>query len=171
MDEIIVGFGKLFGEGVNVSLILLLEFGEKEGFIIKNFDGFVGYIEWGEGDDIVGVFCYVDVVLSGDGWMSDLFLVDICNGWIYVRGVIDDKGLMMVVFYVLKIVKDMNLLLFKCVRIIIGIDEESDWRCVEYYFKYEEMLMLGFVFDVDFLIINVEKGIIDILLFILYCLN
>lgn len=107
MDELIVGFGWLFGEGVGDCLILLLEFGEKEGFIVKNFDGYVGYIEWGMGDEIVGVLCYVDVVLFGDGWMSDLFLVDIRDGWIYVRGVIDDKGLIMVVFYVLKIVKDM----------------------------------------------------------------
>lgn len=45
---------------------------------------------------------------------------------------------------------------------IIGMDEESDWRCVDYYFNYEEMLIMGFVFDVDFFIIFVEKGIIDV---------
>ncbi|TDH74813.1 dipeptidase PepV, partial [Acinetobacter baumannii] len=47
------------------------------------------------------------------------------------------------------------------VRIIIGTDEESDWRCVEHYFKHEEMPTLGFAPDADFPIINAEKGIID----------
>lgn len=71
MDETTAGPGKPFGEGVNASLTSLLELGEKEGFTTKNLDGFAGHIEWGEGDDIVGVLCHVDVVPPGDGWTSD----------------------------------------------------------------------------------------------------
>jgi hypothetical protein len=33
-----------FGEGVNASLTSLLEFGEKEGFTVKNLDGYAGHI-------------------------------------------------------------------------------------------------------------------------------
>ncbi len=44
---------------------------------------------------------------------------------------------------------------------IIGTDEESDWRCVDHYFKHEEMPTLGFAPDADFPIINAEKGIAD----------
>lgn len=161
MDETTAGPGKPFGEGVNASLTSLLELGEKEGFTTKNLDGFAGHIEWGEGDDIVGVLCHVDVVPPGDGWTSDPFSADIRNGRIYARGAIDDKGPTMAAFYALKIVKDMNLPLSKRVRIIIGTDEESDWRCVEHYFKHEEMPTLGFAPDADFPIINAEKGIID----------
>lgn len=94
--------------------------------------------------------------------MIFVYSVDICDGKIFVCGVIDDKGLMMVVYYVMKIVKELGLFFFKCVCMIIGIDEESNWKCVDYYFKNEEMLIIGFVLDVDFLIINVEKGIFDI---------
>ncbi|MCC2928063.1 dipeptidase PepV [Bacillus sp. LBG-1-113] len=161
MDETTAGPGKPFGEGVNASLTSLLELGEKEGFTTKNLDGFAGHIEWGEGEDIVGVLCHVDVVPPGDGWTSDPFSADIRNGRIYARGAIDDKGPTMAAFYALKIVKDMNLPLSKRVRIIIGTDEESDWRCVEHYFKHEEMPTLGFAPDADFPIINAEKGIID----------
>jgi succinyl-diaminopimelate desuccinylase len=161
MDESTAGPGKPFGEGVNASLTSLLELGEKEGFTTKNLDGFAGHIEWGEGEDIVGVLCHVDVVPPGDGWTSDPFSADIRNGRIYARGAIDDKGPTMAAFYALKIVKDMNLPLSKRVRIIIGTDEESDWRCVEHYFKHEEMPTLGFAPDADFPIINAEKGIID----------
>lgn len=139
MDETTAGPGKPFGEGVNASLTSLLELGEKEGFTTKNLDGFAGHIEWGEGDDIIGVLCHVDVVPPGDGWTSDPFSAEIRNGRIYARGAIDDKGPTMAAFYALKIVKDMNLPLSKRVRMIIGTDEESDWRCVEHYFKHEEM--------------------------------
>ena len=44
---------------------------------------------------------------------------------------------------------------------IIGTDEESDWRCVDHYFKHEEMPTVGFAPDADFPIIFAEKGISD----------
>lgn len=44
---------------------------------------------------------------------------------------------------------------------IIGTDEESDWRCVDHYFKHEAMPQIGFAPDADFPIIHAEKGIID----------
>ena len=55
----------------------------------------------------------------------------------------------------------MVLPLKKRVRMIIGTDEESDWRCVNHYFEQEEMPTLGFAPDADFPIINAEKGIAD----------
>lgn len=161
MDESTAGPGRPFGEGVNASLTSLLEFGKKEGFTVKNLDGYAGHIEWGTGDEIVGVLCHVDVVPPGDGWTSDPFSADIRDGRIYARGAIDDKGPTMAAFYALKIVKDMQLPLSKRVRIIIGTDEESDWRCVDHYFKHEKMPDIGFAPDADFPIINAEKGIID----------
>ncbi|MGM9957287.1 MAG: Sapep family Mn(2+)-dependent dipeptidase, partial [Peribacillus sp.] len=47
------------------------------------------------------------------------------------------------------------------VRMIIGTDEESDWRCVDRYFEVEEMPTMGFAPDADFPIISAEKGIWD----------
>lgn len=161
MDESTARPGQPFGSGINECLTSLLDFGSKEGFTVKNLDGYAGHIEWGTGDEIVGVLCHVDVVPPGDGWTSDPFSADIREGRIYARGAIDDKGPTMAAFYALKIVKDMQLPLSKRVRIIIGTDEESDWRCVEHYFKHEKMPDIGFAPDADFPIINAEKGIID----------
>ncbi|MDS9996710.1 dipeptidase PepV [Bacillus atrophaeus] len=161
MDEQTAAAGMPFGKGVNECLTSLLSLGEKEGFTTKNVDGYAGHIEWGQGEEIVGVLCHVDVVPPGDGWTSDPFSADIRDGRIYARGAIDDKGPTMAAFYALKIVKDMQLPLSKRVRIIIGTDEESDWRCVEHYFKHEDMPTVGFAPDADFPIINAEKGIID----------
>ncbi|GLF90190.1 putative dipeptidase YtjP [Bacillus safensis] len=153
--------GKPFGEKVDDALQYMLKKGEDEGFIVKNVDGYAGHIEYGEGKDIVGVLCHVDVVPAGDGWTTPPFSADIRENKIFARGAIDDKGPTMAAFYALKILKDSGMQLSKKIRMIIGTDEESDWRCVDHYFKHEAMPQIGFAPDADFPIIHAEKGIID----------
>lgn len=147
------------GEGVKKALLFMLEKGEKDGFKTKNLDHLAGHIEHGEGDGLVGVLCHVDVVPEGDGWTYDPFGAEIHDGKLYGRGAIDDKGPTIASYYALKIVKELGLKLSKRVRIIIGTDEESNWRCVDHYFKHEEMPDCGFAPDADFPIIHAEKGI------------
>ncbi len=149
------------GEGVKEALDFMLDLGEKDGFTAKNVGNLAGHLEFGEGEEIVGVLCHVDVVPEGDGWTSDPFDAEIRDGKIFARGAIDDKGPTMAAYYAMKIVKEMELPLSKRVRMIIGTDEESDWRCVEHYFKHEEMPSMGFAPDADFPIIYAEKGISD----------
>ncbi|MEC1352447.1 dipeptidase PepV [Bacillus sonorensis] len=161
LDEETAGPDKPFGEGIHKCLTALLKKGEANGFTVKNLDGYAGHIEWGKGDEIIGVLCHIDVVPPGDGWISDPFAADIRDGRIYARGALDDKGPTMAAFHALKIVKELNLPLSKRIRLIIGTDEESDWRCVEHYFKHEEMPSAGFAPDADFPIIYAEKGLID----------
>ncbi|MGG0594922.1 dipeptidase PepV [Bacillus altitudinis] len=153
--------GKPFGEKVDEALQYMLKKGQDEGFKVKNVDGYAGHIEYGEGEDIVGVLCHVDVVPAGDNWTTPPFSADIRENKIFARGAIDDKGPTMAAFYALKMLKDAGLPLSKKIRIIIGTDEESDWRCVDHYFKHEAMPQIGFAPDADFPIIHAEKGIID----------
>lgn len=149
------------GEGVKEALDFLLQLGEKDGFIPKNVGNLAGHLEFGQGEEIVGVLCHVDVVPEGDGWSSDPYGAEIREGKIYARGAIDDKGPTMAAYYAMKIVKESGLPLNKRVRMIIGTDEESDWRCVDHYFEHEEMPAMGFAPDADFPIIYAEKGIAD----------
>lgn len=149
------------GTGVKEALEFLLELGEKDGFTAKNVGNLAGHLEFGQGDEIVGILCHVDVVPEGDGWTSDPFGAEIRDGKIFARGAIDDKGPTMAAYYAMKIVKELGLPLNKRVRMIIGTDEESNWRCVDHYFKHEEMPAMGFAPDADFPIIYAEKGIAD----------
>lgn len=161
LDESTKGPGAPFGKGIQEALHYLLEKGKKDGFKIRNLDGYAAHIEMGEGEEIVGILCHIDVVPEGDGWSSDPFAAEIRDGKIYARGALDDKGPTMSIYYAMKILKELGLPLNKRVRMIIGTDEESDWRCVEHYFKHEQMPTIGFAPDADFPIINAEKGIID----------
>jgi succinyl-diaminopimelate desuccinylase len=149
------------GKGVKEALDFMLTLGEKDGFIPKNVGNLAGHLEFGEGEELLGILCHVDVVPEGDGWASDPFAAEIREGKIFARGAIDDKGPTMAAYYAMKIVKDLGLPVNKRIRMIIGTDEESDWRCVDHYFEKEEMPTLGFAPDADFPIINAEKGIAD----------
>ncbi|PDZ83728.1 dipeptidase PepV [Bacillus toyonensis] len=154
--------GAPFGEGVEKALSFMLHKGELEGFSSENLEGYAGHLEMGKGEELVGILCHVDVVPEGDGWTTPAYSADIREGKIFARGAIDDKGPTMAAYYAMKIVKELGLPLSKRVRMILGTDEESNWKCVDHYFKNEEMPTIGFAPDADFPIINAEKGISDI---------
>ncbi|WP_019243933.1 MULTISPECIES: dipeptidase PepV [Bacillus] len=149
------------GKGIQEALQFMLNKGKEDGFTTKDVEHLAGHIEMGSGNDILGVLCHVDVVPEGDGWSSDPYGAEIRDGKIYARGALDDKGPTMGAYYAMKIVQELGLPLSKRVRMILGTDEESDWRCVDTYFKHEEMPQLGFAPDADFPIIFAEKGIWD----------
>ena len=149
------------GKGIQEALQYMLKKGREDGFKTKDVKHLAGHIEMGEGEEILGVLCHVDVVPEGDGWSSDPFGAEIRDGKIYARGALDDKGPTMAAYYGMKIVQELGLPISKRVRLILGTDEESDWRCVDTYFEHEEMPQLGFAPDADFPIIFAEKGIWD----------
>ncbi|MFS0780506.1 dipeptidase PepV [Bacillus sp. 1P06AnD] len=161
MDEENATLEAPLGQGVQEALQYMLTKGKQDGYAVKDVEHLAGHIEMGQGEDILGILCHVDVVPEGDGWSSDPFGAEIRDGKIFARGALDDKGPTMAAYYAMNIVKDLGLHLSKRVRMIIGTDEESDWRCVDTYFAKEEMPTLGFAPDADFPIIFAEKGIWD----------
>ncbi|MBS4173869.1 dipeptidase PepV [Bacillus sp. FJAT-49736] len=149
------------GVGIKEALQYLLNLGEKDGFTAKNVGNLAGHLEMGKGKELVGILCHVDVVPEGDGWSVDPYGGVVKDDKIFARGSSDDKGPTMAAYYAMKIVKELGVPLEKRVRMIIGTDEESDWRCVSHYFTHEEMPDMGFAPDADFPIIYAEKGISD----------
>ena len=95
-----------FGEECNNILNYILDLGKSMGFRTKNIDGYCGYIEFGEGEKLLGIIGHLDVVPSGDGWMTPPFYATIKNGKIYGRGAIDDKGPVIASLYAMKAIKD-----------------------------------------------------------------
>jgi succinyl-diaminopimelate desuccinylase len=96
------------GKGVKEALDFMLKLGEKDGFIPKNVGNLAGHLEFGEGKELLGILCHVDVVPEGDGWSSDPFAAEIRDGKIFARGALDDKGPTMAAYYAMKIVKELN---------------------------------------------------------------
>jgi len=162
LDEENKGEGAPFGIGIKEALDFTLAKCEAYGMEVKNVDGYAGHAEIGQGEDLVGILCHLDVVPEGDNWTYPPYEAQIVDGKIYARGSIDDKGPTMAAIHALKLIKDLDLKLNKRVRLIVGTDEESGWADMDYYFKKEEMPAIGFAPDADFPIIITEKGIANI---------
>ncbi len=152
-----------FGAKPLEALNHMLQEGEKEGFLTKNVDNMAGHIEMGEGEEILGILCHVDVVPEGKGWTYPPYEGVVANDRVYGRGAIDDKGPTIAAWNAMKLVKESGIELSKRVRLIIGADEESGFRCMKRYFEKEEMPDMGFAPDADFPIINAEKGIANLI--------
>jgi len=148
-----------FGKEVKRALDWFLDKGRENGYKVKNVDNIAGHLEIGQGEELLGILGHVDVVPIGEGWTKDPFGGVIENGKLFGRGAIDDKGPTIAAWTALNMVKDAGYEFNKRVRLIIGTDEESGFRCVENYFQKEEMPTMAFAPDADFPIINAEKGI------------
>jgi len=151
-----------FGEECKNALDYTLNLAQQLGFRTKNLDGYCGYIEFGEGEEILGIIGHLDVVpaLVEDGWTTPPFEPNIRDNKIFGRGSIDDKGPVIASLYAMKAVFDSEKKLNKRVRLILGLNEEaSSWKCVKHYKKIgEEMPTLGFSPDANFPCIYAEKG-------------
>ncbi|HSP21904.1 MAG TPA: dipeptidase PepV [Planococcus sp. (in: firmicutes)] len=153
-----------FGKDVKEALDWFLDKGAARGYEVKNVANVAGHIETGSGEELLGILGHVDVVPAGAGWTKDPFGGIVENGRLYGRGAIDDKGPTIAAWAALNMVKDSGFEFTKRVRLIIGTDEESGFRCVERYFETEEMPNIAFAPDADFPIINAEKGIAALVL-------
>ncbi len=150
-----------FGYKVREALDYMLKLGERDGYQTKDVQHVAGHLEFGDGKESIGILCHVDVVPAGSGWTSPPFKPETREGKLFARGAIDDKGPTIAAYWAMNIVKELCPSLSKRVRMIIGTDEESSWRCVDTYFKKEEMPLMGFAPDAVFPIIYAEKGIAD----------
>jgi succinyl-diaminopimelate desuccinylase len=139
----------------------MLALGQKEGFQTKNCDGYCGYIEMGQGQEMIAILTHLDTVSVGDGWSVPPFDLTILDDKAYGRGILDDKGPAMVSLYAMKALKDRNL--NRRIRLILGGDEESgEWQCMERYKQSEESPLYSFSPDSGFPAIFAEKGIMNV---------
>lgn len=150
-----------FGQSAKKALDYVLDLGERLGFRTKNIDNYCGYIEFGEGETLVGIIGHLDVVPSGDGWDTPPFEATIKSGKIFGRGAIDDKGPVIASLYAMKAIKD-NQKVNSRVRLILGVNEEKGWKCIKHYKEKEEWPTIGFSPDADFPCIYAEKGILTV---------
>ncbi|MFA9413227.1 dipeptidase PepV [Streptococcus sp. E29BA] len=149
-----------FGPGPVRALEHFLAMAERDGYPTTNIDNYAGHFEFGEGDEVLGIFGHLDVVPAGSGWDTDPYTPVIKDGRLYARGSSDDKGPTMACYYGLKIIKELGLPTSKKVRFIVGTDEESGWADMDYYFEHVGLPLpdFGFSPDAEFPIINGEKG-------------
>lgn len=151
--------------GINCKNVLdcFLTIASEMGFRTKNVDNYCGYIEFGEGEELIGILGHLDVVPASenDGWTTPPFTPDIRDGKLYGRGSIDDKGPVVAALYAMKTIMDTTKL-SKRVRLFVGLNEEKGWKCINHYKEKEEWPTIGFSPDANFPGIYAEKGIMTV---------
>ena len=152
-----------FGADTVKALEYILELGKSFGFRTKNIDNKCGYIEFGEGQRMLGIIGHLDVVPADDTWNYLPFHATISDGKIFGRGAIDDKGPTIAALYAMKTVAE-HYKLNKRVRLILGLNEENDWKCIQRYKETEEAPTIAFSPDANFPCIYAEKAIESIYL-------
>ena len=157
--------GTPFGQAIQDVLEKTLEICRSLGFTTYlDPKGYYGYAEIGQGAELLAVLCHLDVVPSGDeeDWRTPPFEASIKDGWIFGRGVQDDKGPSMAALYAVKALLDSGGKFKKRVRFIFGTDEETLWRCMGRYNELEETATLGFAPDSSFPLTYAEKGLLQV---------
>lgn len=153
---------KPFGEEVDRAYRLMLQMGEDAGFSIFDANGYGGHIDYdGTEDGVIGIVGHLDVVPEGDGWDFEPYGGEIADGYVLGRGTMDDKGPVIASFYAMKALKQCGFEPAKTVRLILGLDEETNWKGMQYYLeRTPDLPDAGFTPDGDFPVIRGEKGIL-----------
>ena len=128
--------------------------------------------------DTVGILGHIDIVPSDAGDDEDKWVVDPFFGdgqtitqWdgkdvLVGRGVLDDKGPMIICLNVLREMKEQGIELKSNVRLIFGPDEETGkWEGIEqHYIPENGKPKIGFSPDAHFPVCNQETGMLHVIL-------
>lgn len=147
------------GPGPVKAMKKFLSFAERDGFHTKNVDNYAGRVDFGEGDQTLGIIGHMDVVPAGDGWETDPFKMLIKDGKIIGRGSADDKGPTLAAYYGMLLLKEAGFKPKKKIDFIVGTNEETNWVGINYYLKHEKTPDQVFSPDAEYPIINGEQGI------------
>ena len=161
-DEKTVSKEDPFGKGVSKALGFITDLAKKDGFQVTNYGNKVVEILVGEGRNIT-ILAHADVVPAGTGWDQDPFMMVDRGDRLTGRGVADDKGPLLCAYYAMKAIRDNHMMGNYQIRFIVGGNEESGSKGVEYYFQKLKKPQpdFGFSPDAEYPLIFAEKGIIN----------
>lgn len=151
--------GAPFGDKIKECLDYTLGVAENLGFETADHQGYFGCINYGHGDETLGILLHLDIVPEGTGWDVDPYNAPVVDGKIYGRGTLDDKGPAIAALYALKAVDECGVQLKRKVRIILGCDEESGMECMKYFKENQPLPDLSISPDGEYPLTNSEKSI------------
>ena len=151
--------GAPFGKDVRRALNKALEIAGRMGFETVNCGDYMGYAQLkGEKQEYIGTIAHLDVVPAGNGWNTDPYDMAVKDGYLMGRGVIDNKGPLVLTYYMGRFFMELGATLTYSLRLMAGCDEESGMEDVEYYINHYEEPVFLFTPDSEFPLCNGEKG-------------
>ncbi len=154
-----------FQDGCTQALEWMLNKAESFGLETKSYEGLAGHAQLGDGGKLCGVLSHLDTVPEGNNWNSLPFELSVGDGYMYGRGIADDKGAALINLYCLKALKDNGVVGKNTLRAIYGTCEETTMKDMEVYFENEPIPDMSFTPDSRYGICKSEKGILQLELY------
>ena len=152
--------GKPFGQEPAKALDFMMKMCQDAGLKTKNYEYYCMDASIGEGDEVIGALCHLDIVPAGEGWDYPPFEGKMEGSLMYGRGVCDDKGPAIAIFYAVKALMHAGVKFDKTVRLIFGSDEETGMSDMKYYLSKVKAPDYAFSPDAEFPVIFAEKNVI-----------
>lgn len=131
----------------------------RDGMDVYRHEGYCLSVTAGSGQKEIGVWNHLDVVPAEGDWVYPPFELSIQGGYLIGRGVQDNKGPAVAVYYAMRFCKERGLLKNIRVRQILGTCEETGMEDVKYYVGRYPAPDYSFVADCGFPVCCGEKGI------------
>ena len=152
--------GAPFGPAVQQALEQALSIAERMGFETHDDFGFIGYADVpGKSNSQLGIIGHLDVVPAGSGWNVDPFALTRREGYLLGRGVLDDKGPLMVALHAVNFWKSQGGELAHPIRVLFGVNEETGMGDVSFYRSRTADPAFLFTPDSEFPVCYGEMGI------------
>lgn len=156
--------GKPFGPAPYEALRRSLDIAQRLGLNVHDCEGYIGYADLkGKRDDYLATIAHSDIVPLGDNWTFDPLHVTRKEGYLIGRGVLDDKGPLILSLYAahyfVRQVQNTGRPLPYTLRCLVGTNEETGMEDLEYYLERYPEPLFCFTPDATFSVICGEKGI------------
>ena len=155
------------GPDAHAGMTAALDLASRLGFPTTDEAGEIGWADLeGESETQLGMICHADVVVPGVGWTSDPWTMQRRDGFLIGRGVLDDKGPLVVSLYAMKFFAERceaeGKKLPYTIRMLVGTNEETGtMKDVGYYLAHHKAPAFLFTSDAEFSVCYGEKGGFD----------
>ena len=129
------------------------------GLGFKTYDGRVDEFSLEGPEAVLAVLTHGDVQgVEGQEWSSSPWAAEIVDGKIIGRGTQDDKGAVVMTYYVLKVLRDTGWEFNHTLKLIIANGEESSWEEISYYQERAPEHEYTIGIDAEYPVTHAQKG-------------
>lgn len=154
--------GYPYGSACAEALRQMSRLADKYGFAWKIHDWHAISIRYGTGEEQLGIWGHLDVVPVDEGWIYEPFQCKKVKNYLLGRGTQDNKGPDIGSLYLLRYLKENDIVPPFEIRLIYGCQEESGMKDVVEYLKLEPAPTCSFVPDCAFPVCYGEKGFLEL---------
>ena len=147
-----------YGTDCSKVLAVMLDKASECGLDTVNDANRYGLAYYGSGPHSIGIFSHLDVVETDDLWVFPPFTVTEKDGWLFGRGVADDKCGAVIGLYTVKALQALHIPFQNRLVLYYGLNEEKGMKDLDYYISRNKQPDFTMVPDFKFPVSIGEAG-------------